>query len=132
MADYASPREVFTAVDAFEAEVESRLRALAGAAPLARPLALSFLRDHERHRKERGALQNRLGLAAAPLRPARVADVSLDGLRKAQDALVFAHAEGLNALGDSRAVDVLARHMVDHSRHLTLIDLWIEQEQANG
>jgi len=133
MTDYASPREVFAAVDGFASEVESRLRAVAGRAPLSRKLALSFLGDHERHRRQRAALLVRLGLAAAPpLPPAPAADASLDGLRTAQDALVLAHAEGLSALGDAKAVDVMAQHMVDHSRHLTLIDLWLEQEQPNG
>jgi hypothetical protein len=29
-------------------------------------------------------------------------------------------------------VDTLARHMVDLSRHLTVIDLWIEAEESRG
>ena len=132
MADYASAREVFTAVHGFEAEVESHLRALAMAAPLARVLAQSFLKDHERHRQQRAALMTRLRVTAAPALPAPAADASLGGLRTAQQALVFGHAEGLNALQDARAVDMLAHHMVDLSRHLTLIDLWLEQEQANA
>ncbi len=45
---------------------------------------------------------------------------------------MHAHAEGLPALGDAGAVAVLARHMVDASRHLTVIDLWIEAEDVRG
>jgi hypothetical protein len=52
----------------------------------------------------------------------------LEGLRAAQEALAYAHAEGLPALGDSFVVDALARHMVDLSRHLTVTQLWIEAE----
>jgi hypothetical protein len=58
--------------------------------------------------------------------------LSLVALREAQQQLVHAHAEGLPALGDAGAVAVLARHMVDASRHLTVIDLWIEAEELRG
>jgi hypothetical protein len=58
--------------------------------------------------------------------------VDLAALREAQQALVHAHAEGMPALGDRFAVDVLTHHMVDLSRHLTVIDLWIETETQSG
>jgi regulator of replication initiation timing len=128
-----SREEVFAAIDALEGEVSERLRALSEALPSARPFVTSVLRDHERHRATRARLRNRLGLpAAAPTRAAAEDLVSLASLRAAQEALVHAHAEGLPALGDEIAVDALARHMVALSRHLTVIDLWIEAEDSRG
>ena len=125
--------EVFAAIDALEGEVSRRLRALSEALPSARPFVMSVLRDHERHRAARARLRTRLGLpAAAPPRVAAQDLVSLASLRAAQEALVVAHAEGLSAVGDEIAVDALARHMVDLSRHLTVIDLWIEGEEGRG
>jgi hypothetical protein len=55
-------------------------------------------------------------------------DPDLAGLRAAAQDLVHAHAEGLPALRDARAVDLLARHMVDEARHLAVVDLWVEAE----
>lgn len=131
--DYASAAEVFAAVDKLEADVESRLRALAAALHSARAFADSLLRDHARHRQRRAALRRRLKLeAASATSAASGGDATLDGLRMAVEALVYAHAEGLPALGDAHAVDVMAHDMVDLSRHLTVVDLWIEQEQARG
>ena len=131
--EYASPNEVFAAIDALEAAVESRLRALAGALPSARAFAQSLLDDHARHRTRRAALRRRLKLQAAPASGAATADdVSLEAMRVAVEALVYAHAEGLPALGDAFAVDRMAHDMVDLSRHLTLVQLWIEQEQNRG
>ena len=131
--DYASAGEVFTAIDALEAAVSQRLRALSEAVPSSRVLVTSLLRDHEQHRARRGRLRTRLGLpAASPPRVDAVDLVSLAALRTAQEALVHAHAEGLPAVGDEIAVDALAQHMVDLSRHLTVIDLWIETEETRG
>lgn len=131
--DYASAAEVFAAVDKLEADVESRLRALAAALPSARAFADSLLRDHARHRQRRAALRRRLKLPTASATSAASGDdASLDGLRAAVEALVYAHAEGMPALDDAVAVDRMAHDMVDVSRHLTLVDLWIEQEQARG
>jgi hypothetical protein len=45
---------------------------------------------------------------------------------------VHAHAEGLPALRDRAAVDLLARHMVDVAAQLTVIDLWIEAEEGDA
>ena len=127
--DYAGSREVLDAIDAFEVDVASRLEALEVAVPAARAFVESLSRDHLRHREDRRTLRRRLGLEPAPSPPdAAAEDVDLAGLRAAQEALVFAHAEGLPAMGDPAAVDTLARHMVDLSRHLTVIDLWIEGE----
>jgi hypothetical protein len=131
--DYTSAIEVFEAVDAREAEVSQRLRALSEALASARPFATSLLRDQERHREGRVRLRRRLGLPA-PRTPRVDGEnlLSLADLRTAQEALVHAHAEGLVAIGDEIAVDTLARHMVDLSRHLTVIDLWIEAEESRG
>ena len=131
--EYASPNEVFAAIDALEAAVESRLRALAAALLSARAFAQSLLRDHARHRGGRASLRQRLKLPVASVSTAATADdVSLEALRVAVEALVYAHAEGLPAVGDAFAVDQLAHDMVDLSRHLTLVQLWIEQEQNRG
>lgn len=131
--DYASAAQVFAAVDRLEADVESRMRALAAALPSARAFADSLLRDHARHRQRRAALRRRLKLAPASATSAASRDdTSLEALRAAVEALVYAHAEGLPALGDAHAVDVMAHHMVDLSRHLTVVQLWIEQEEARG
>jgi hypothetical protein len=128
-----SPAEAFRAIDALEAEVGERLRALSEAVPAARAFARSLLRDHERQRAERQTLERRFGLeAAAPVR-SRAADLgSLSALRTAQQALVYAHVEGLPALGDPPAVDRLAHHLVALARHLTVIDLWLEAEEDRG
>jgi hypothetical protein len=63
--DYTSAAEVFTAIDALEAAVAERLRALAAALPATRAFAGSVLADHERQRAERGRLRRRLRLPAA-------------------------------------------------------------------
>ncbi len=134
MADYSNAAEVFAAIDAREAEVSLRLRALSEALPSARAFVTSVLRDQERHRAMRARLRARLGLPA-PAPPPRTAAadlLSLASLRTAQEALVHAHAEGLNAIGDDIAVDALARQMVDLSRHLAVIDLWMETEESRG
>ena len=131
--DDASAADALAAIDGFEADVAARLRRLNTAAPQARAMIASFLADHERHRAERAPLRRRLGLAPAlALGDAVSGAASLDGLRAQQEALVYAHAEGLPALGDALAVDALAKHMIDLSRQLTVLDLWIEAEGERG
>jgi hypothetical protein len=131
--DYATAPEVLDAIDRREADVDARLAAIARAVAGAGPFARSVAADHARGRAEREKLRRRLKLAAStPPAPPATPDVSLAGLREAQQQLVHAHAEGLPALGDAGAVDLLARHMVDGSRHLTVIDLWIEAEELRG
>jgi len=134
MTDYASAADAFAAMDAAQAEVRSRLRALAEATPSARAFTSSLLADLERHSEARTALRQRLGLAAAAAGAFVAADeaLSLEALRAAQERLVYAHAEGLPAIGDAFAVDALAHHMVDLSRHLTVTTLWIEVEAERG
>jgi hypothetical protein len=131
--DYAWPVEVLDAIDRLEADVDARLRSLAAGLPAASPFAQAVLADHERHRRARGALRRRFRLPV-PATPSGTGEASraLDSLRTAQEALVHAHAEGLPALGDPGAVDLLAHHMVEDSRHLTVIDLWIEMEANRG
>ncbi len=131
--EYASAAAVFAAVDRLEAEVGLRLRALAESSAGAKALATSVLSDHERHRRARNRLRQRLRLPASE--PARIEALdlaSLEALRLVQQALVHAHAEGLVALGDPQVVQVMAAHMVELSRHLAVIDLWIESEANRG
>jgi hypothetical protein len=132
-AEYASAAEVFAAIDRHTADVAARLSALAERLPSAKAFADSALADQARHRAARARLRQRLDLgpAAAPGAPART-DLSLAVLRSAQQALVYAHAEGLPALNDDEAVALLAQHMNDLARQLTVIDLWIEAEQQRG
>jgi hypothetical protein len=131
--DYGSAAEVFSAVDRLAADVAGRLRRLPRVAPGAAGFAESLLADHRRHADDRRRLRRRLRLppAAAPADTAP-STVDLAALREMQQALVHAHAEGMPAIGDRFAVDVLAHHMVDLSRHLTVMDLWIETESQRG
>jgi hypothetical protein len=131
--EYSSPLLVFAEVDRLSGEVGLRLRALSEASPGAKAFASSVLADHERERGERARLRGRLGLPPSiASRPDAPGLLSLDALRTAQEALVHAHAEGLPALGDPFAVQVMAGHLVDLSRHLAVIDLWIESEANRG
>jgi hypothetical protein len=134
MTDYASAADAFAAMDSAQAEVGSRLRALAAATPSARAFTSSLLADLARHAVTRAALRQRLGLGASPSGAAAAADepLSLEALRAAQERLVYAHAEGLPAIADASAVDTLAHDMVDLSRHLTVTTLWIEVESERG
>src|SRR5215470_13571545 len=102
MTDYLSAADAFAAIDAAHAEVRSRLRALADAKPAARTFASSVLVDLDRHAEGRAMLRRRLGLAgsASPAPEAPDDPLSLEGLRAAQERLVYAHAEGLPAIGD--------------------------------
>jgi hypothetical protein len=128
--DYSSPGEVFDAIDGLEADVATRLRGFQRSVPSSRDFVASVTADHARHRAARADFRRRLGLAPAPPPPgaAPAAEPDLERLRAAQEALVYAHAEGLPAIGDPFVVDALAHHMVDLSRHLTVTQLWIETE----
>jgi hypothetical protein len=127
--DYASAGQVFDAVDTLEAEVATRLRAIAEARASARAFAASCLSDHDRHRGQRGELRRRLRLGNGTAAGREVKNpLSLEALRKAQENLVYAHAEGLPALRDARAVRTLAGHMVDLSRQLTVVEIWLDAE----
>ena len=133
MSDYASAAEVFEAIDRLEDDAAGRLRRLGRELSGARAFTSSALTDHERHRQVRARQRARLGLAPAALATTTESDdPSLSGLRGAQEALVYAHAEGCPALGDALAVHALMANMVDLARHLTVIDLWREREEARG
>jgi hypothetical protein len=133
--DYASAEDAFAAIDQLEAEVVARLRRLEADVKVARSFAASLLRDHDRHRREREALRHDLGLvgttpAAPPPAPNDVLDLA--ALKETQERLMYAHAEDLPILGQAPAVRELAHHMVDQSRHLTLLGLWVEAEEERG
>ena len=124
--DYASAADALDAADRLEGDVAARLRGISQAVPGALRFARSVLADHERHRARRAWVRRRLKLAlSAPAADTVSQEVGLDGLRSAQQDLVYAYAEGLPALQDALAVDAMARNLVDLSRHLAVIDLWI-------
>jgi hypothetical protein len=126
--DYASASEVLDTIDGLAAEVEGALDAIVRKVPGAAAFATSLRADHARERAGRAAVRSRLRLPSAAASKSRADSASLDGLRSLQQDLVHAHAEGLPALDDERAVQVLAGHMVEAARRLTVIDLWIELE----
>ena len=131
--DYASAAEVFAAIDALDAQVAARLQALAAGQPSAAAFADSAGRDRRRRFQERSRLARRLGVTAVePAAAAAAAGSGLRALRDAQQDLVHAHAEGLPALRDRAAVDLLARHMVDLAAQLAVIDLWIEADDGDA
>lgn len=132
-ADYASAADALAAIDTLEADVAARLRLIAAGLAQARTLVASFLADHARHRAARARVRRRLRLAPPPpLSEAISDDASLDGLRAQQEALVYAHAEAMPALGDAQAVDAFSKDMIDLARQLTVIDLWLEAEAERG
>ena len=131
--EYATIGDVFGAIDRLEAEADARLRAIARQMPAARAFAQSVLEDDARHRQRRQALRERLRLGSAPEVEARASeDRDLDGLRSTLESLAYAHAEGLPALADPVAVDWLAHDMMDVSRQLTVVELWIALEGQRG
>lgn len=130
--EYASASEVLDTIDRREVEVAGRLAAIARAIAGAQAFADSVASDQAGHRADRDKLRHRLKLPASSAPAPPPPDLSLAALREAQQELVHAHAEGLPALGDAGAVAVLARHLVDASRQLTVIDLWIEAEELRA
>jgi hypothetical protein len=125
--EYTSAAEVLDTIDGLAAGVDASLAAIVRLVPAAAPFAASVRADQVRERAGRDALRARLRLTSAA-RPAAPVSTALDALRAVQQELVHAHAEGLPALDDEAAVRVLARHMVEAARRLTVIDLWIELE----
>lgn len=131
--DYGSAAEVFAEIDRLEAELDARLLALSAAAAAAAPLARSVRADHDRHRRARAALRRRLRLAGAPpSAPPPAPPVTIAALTALAQDLVHAHAEGLPAIRDVAAVDALAHHMVDDARHLAVLQMWAEAEEAGA
>jgi len=133
VSDYTSAAEVFEVIDRLEHDAATRLRRLGRELPGARAFTSSALADHERHRLVRERQRARLGLGpGAGAGTTEASDPSLGGLRSVQESLVYAHAEGFPALGDALAVQALMANMVDLARQLTVIDLWLEREEARG
>jgi len=131
--DYASAAEVLAEIDRLEASLDARLGALTIAVAAAGALARSVQADHDRHRRARAGLRRRLGLAPRRERAAAAgAPPSVEVLRAIAQDLVHAHAEGLPALRDAAAVDLLARNMVDDARHLAILQMWVEAEGQGG
>lgn len=130
--DYASPGEVFDEIDRLEADVVSRLEAIERAVSTASPFVLAVQADSERRKRGRSRLRESLRLPPPHTLAVPLVDTGLRALREAQQALVYAHAEGLPALGDPAAVEVLAAHLVILSGQLTVIDLWIEAEETRA
>lgn len=132
--DYPSAAEALAAIDALAAEVDERLRRLETEVASARGFAASLRQDLRRHLAERAEVRRRLGLGGGAQRgESGLGDaLDLEALRAAMSKLAYAHAESLPVLGDPFAVRVLARHMVDASRHLALVGLWIEAEERRG
>jgi hypothetical protein len=131
--DYGSAAEVFTVIDQLEAEILARLQALGQSVAPARPLVDSLARDLARHQRERARLRARLRLGPPSSSRIETPDrLGLEPLRAAQEKLVYAHAEGLPVIGDAPSVDTLARHLVDLSRHLAILGLWLESEAGLG
>jgi hypothetical protein len=132
-AEYARAEEALDALDRMEADAAARLRSISAALASARPFVESALSDQERQRGERAIVRRRLGLPEVRQPEASDAEpADLAALRAAQEALVYAHAEALPALGDAWAVRILARHLVELARQLTVIDLWIEAEEQRA
>jgi len=132
--DYTSAAEVLAEVDRLEADLDERLSLLSAGLPAAAPLAHGILADHARHREARVSLRRRLHLPGSnvdrPAPPERRGPATIEALRARCEELVHAYAEGLPALGDRVAVDVLAHAMVDDARHLAILQMWNEAEQG--
>ena len=130
--DYTSAGEVLGEIDRLESELDARLATLAVSFPAGAAFAASVRADHDAHRRTRVALRRRLRLSeAAPSSPP-AGRASVDGLRALAQDLVYVYAEGLPAIKDAQAVDILARHMVDDARHLAVLQMWMETEQPGA
>lgn len=133
--DYSSAAEVLAEIDRLESELDARLSALAASMPAAAGLSRSVRADHERHRMARAAVRARLHLvsaAATPGPPPARSALSLAQIQAIAQDLVHAYAEGLPAIGSPIAVDALARDMVDDARHLAVLEMWAETEEAGA
>ena len=130
--DYASAAEVLSEIDRLETDLDLRMAALGVAVPTAAALARSVRADHERHGATRAALRRRLGLGAPASAAVAAGPVTLAALATLAQDLVHAYAEGLPAIGEDAAVDVLARDMVDDARHLAVLQMWAEAEDSGA
>jgi len=131
--DYASAAEVLAEIDRLEADLDAGLAALSADVPAAAPLARSMRDDHDRHRRARAALRKQLRAGSPSTPPPRASGPrTIKALRGLAQDLVHAYAEGMPALREGGAVDVLARHMVDDARHLAVLQMWAEAEGLDG
>jgi hypothetical protein len=134
-ADYTRAADVFATIESLSQTVEARLRALGEARPRAAAFVSAARADILRHRRERQALTERRRVAVGAMPPAAPEPVdeprSLPRLRSLLEELMHVHAEGLPALRDPALVQGLAPHMTDLSRHVTVVDLWIETESPD-
>jgi hypothetical protein len=133
-AEPASADAALGAVESFAGAVAVRLHALAERRPAARAFARSLLREQEAHRAERDGVRRLLGLPppAQGALPSPADPFDLEALRAAQEKLTYALAEAIPLLGRPSVVRTLARQMVAASRHLTLVNLWIEAEERRA
>jgi hypothetical protein len=126
--DFKDAAELFREIERLTSDVEAHLDALSQAAA-ATAFVTSAKADLARHRRERTRIVRH---AASPPRVDPLDDPgSVPRLHAALTDLVHAHAEGLPALRDTRAVETLAAHMVDLSRLATVVDLWREAEAGD-
>ena len=134
MASTGEARAALAAIERLERDVDERLASVVRVVPAARAFAAGVARDRARHREQRADVRRWLRLAppAVVEHDEAPIDISLEGLRTAQQALVHAHAEGLPLLGDARAVHRLGEHLVDLARHLAVVELWTEMEEDRG
>lgn len=132
-ADAAPAAAALRAICDQAAEVVARLQGLAARVAV-RAFAESLLRDHTRHRAERDRVFALLGREAGSVPPPTAPADALDlgELKAAQEKLTYAMAEALPLLGRAEAVRTIAHQMVDSSRHLTLVGLWIEAEERRA
>ena len=91
-----------------------------------------MLSDLHRCRQDRAAVRQLLAILPGPGGTPPAARSVLREVRGATQELVYAHAETIPLLGSAQAVTVLVPDLLDVARHLTIIDLWIEQEDRNG
>lgn len=125
--DYKDAAEVWDTLEVLAARADARLLALSRAYPPAARFVASARADLARHRVERDPLRAMPARSAAP--PAEIDEPrSLPKLRESLADLMHAHAEGLPALRREDAVRRLGEHMVDLSRLVTVVDLWIAAE----
>ncbi len=132
--DYASAAAALRAVEELAAEVVARLQSLAARVAAARAFAESLLRDQARHRIERDRVRSLLGIGAETAESVAPPGDALDleALKDAQQKHTYALAESLPVPGRAPAVRTIAHQMVDCSRHLTLVGLWIEAEERRA
>jgi len=125
--DYRTAAEVLGEIERLGAGIDVRLDALAER-PAAATFVASAKSDLARHRRERRDLPG--AGPPAPIGPVEE-PASVGRLRADLSDLMYAHAEGLPAFRDRGAVERLAAHMIDVSRLVTIVDLWLDVERGD-